>query len=376
LENQERHKHAAAAFFSRTFLSMQNRTYRIYFLAMLGQFASMNMNMITTSLLIFRLTDSSALLGTQALANAIPMIFISIFGGVLADRVQKKRVLSIGMLCAAAISLWVAISLTTGQLSREHAGSWWILMLASLLQGVVAGMMLPARQAIIPEMVNKDQTMNAVALNTVGMNVLSLLAPAVAGFLIDGVGFDAVYYTMTALNVYGAIMIGFVPHSSPLVNRAGNVLADIRDGFEYARRDRTILLVLSFSLIFVVLSMPYAQLLPIYVDKILKVGASGMGILMSVSGIGALVGSVSLASLPNKKRGILLLTGGFVSGLALLGFAFSSVWALSLGLMVFIGLSQTLRMTTSSALLQSYTDPRYMGRVMSIFMIQWGIMSI
>jgi len=218
--------------------------------------------------------------------------------------------------------------------------------------------------------------MNAVSLNTLGMNVLSLLAPAVAGFLIDGVGFGAVYYTVTVLNLYAAIMMSFVPHTSPMVNRASNVLADIRDGFEYARHDRTILLVLGFTLLFVVLSMPYLQLLPIYADDILKVGAKGLGILMSVSGAGALVGSIVMASLPNKRRGLLLIIAGLLSGVSLLLFAFSSVWALSLLFIVFVGLSQTMRMTTGSALLQSYTKPEYMGRVMSVFMMQWGVMSL
>jgi MFS transporter, DHA1 family, staphyloferrin A biosynthesis exporter len=376
LKSQDRAKNAAVSFISRTFLSLQNRVYRIYFLGMLGQFASMNMQMVTTSLLIYRLTDSSALLGTQALANAIPMILISVFGGVLADRVQKKQVLTIGLICSAAISLWIAVSITTGALSREQAGSWWILMASSFLHGIVAGMMLPARQAIIPEIVSRGQIMNAVSLNTLGMNVLGLIAPAAAGFLIDGAGFGAVYYIITALNLYAAVMMYFVPHTSPLVNRTGNILADIRDGFEYARHDKTILLVLSFTLLFVVLSMPYMQLIPIYVDDILKVGAKGMGILMSVSGAGALVGSIVMASLPNNKRGLILLIGGLISGVSLLLFAFSSVWVLSLIFIVFVGLSQTMRMTTGSALLQSYTKPEYMGRVMSVFMMQWGVMSL
>ena len=215
MESHKRAKNAAVSFISRTFLSLQNRVYRIYFLGMLGQFASMNMQMVTTSLLIYRLTDSSALLGTQALANAIPMILISVFGGVLADRVQKKQVLTIGLICSAAISLWIAISITTGALSREQAGSWWILIASSFLHGIVAGMMLPARQAIIPEIVSRGQIMNAVSLNTLGMNVLGLIAPAAAGFLIDGMGFGVVYYIITALNLYAAVMMNFVPHTAP-----------------------------------------------------------------------------------------------------------------------------------------------------------------
>jgi hypothetical protein len=208
------------------------------------------------------------------------------------------------------------------------------------------------------------------------MNVLSLIAPAIAGFLIDAFDFQAVYFTMGGLNIYAIIFICFIRHTSRTKPSGSNILGDIQNGFKYIRQDRTILFVLGFTLLVVVLSMPYQQLLPIFVDDILKVGATGLGVIMSVSGAGALVGSLILTALPNKKRGLVLLAGGLVSGLALVGFAFSSVWILSLAFMVFVGLGQTIRGTLTSGLLQSYTEPGYMGRVMSVFMMQWGVVSL
>jgi MFS transporter, DHA1 family, staphyloferrin A biosynthesis exporter len=367
---------AASIINSRTLSSLQNPVYRLYFFGMLGQFASMNMQMVTGSLLIFRLTESPALLGTMSLAYAVPMILISIFGGAIADRVQKKRVVVLSLVASAAISLFIGLSLATGNLSKEHLGSWWILVLTSFLQGSVMGIMLPARQAIIPEIVSRDQAMNAVALNMLGMNVLSLGAPGIAGFLIDAFDFKAVYFTMTALNLYAAVTVAFIHHTSRVSQQQSNIIEDIKKGFRYIGQDRTILLVLLFTLMVVVLSMPYQQLLPIYVDTILKVGAKGMGALMTVSGVGALVGSLFIANLANKKRGLLLLGSGLLSGAALIFFAFSHIWGLSLGLMVFLGLGQSLRGTVGSALLQSYTEPEFMGRVMSILMMQWGVMSL
>ena len=360
----------------RTFSSLKNPVYRLYFFGMLGQYASMNMQMVTGSLLIYRLTGSAALLGTLSLAHAIPMIITSIFGGAIADRMQKKQVLYLGLLFSAAVSLGIALALTTGQLSKENIGSWWILMVSSFCQGAIMGLMLPARQSIIPEIVTKDQALNAVALNTLGMNVLTLTAPALAGFMIDAFDFDSVYYCMTGMNVYAAVIIFFVPHTSRISRSASNILMDIKDGFQYIRREKMLLFVLAFTLMAVVLSMPYRQLLPIFVDDILKVGATGMGILFSVSAIGAMIGSLSMASFPNKKRGLLLMSSSFISGVALISFSFSTVWSLSLVFIVFVGLGQTLRGTLSSALLQSYTEERYMGRVMSILMMEWGIVSL
>ena len=301
-------KNQIAAFGLRTLSSLRIPAYRIYFLAVLGQFAAMSMSTATSPLLVYRLTGSSALLGTTSLAYAVPMIFMSLFGGALADRIQKKRIVMFGLIAAALIPLAVGLCIVWGLLSKEREGSWLILAGSSFFTGIVSGAMLPARQAIIPELVKRDQTMNAIALNMLGMNVLSLIGPAAAGFLIDGVGFAFVYFTMAALNVYGAIMIFFIPHTSPLGNRSESIVNEIKTGFKYILKDRTILYILIFSTLAVVLAMPYQQLLPIYVDDILKVGAKGMGILLSVSGVGALVSSIALASLPNKKRGVLLLS--------------------------------------------------------------------
>jgi MFS transporter, DHA1 family, staphyloferrin A biosynthesis exporter len=360
----------------RTFSSLQNRAYRFYFLGVLGQFASMNMQMVTGSLLIYRLTDSSALLGTMSLANAVPTLLLSLFGGAIADRIQKKLILILGLASSALVSLMVALSLTTGFLSRENAGSWWILMASSFLQGIVMGLMMPARQSIIPELVSKEQSMNAVALNTLGMNVLSLAAPAAAGFLVDVFDFASVYYAMTGLYLYGVGFLIFIPRTTRISRSGGSILADIQEGIRYIRNQRLVLLILFFTLFFVVLSMPYRQLLPIFVDDLLKVGATGMGLLLSISGAGAMIGSLVIANLPNKKRGLILLLSGALSGLALVAFSFSTSWGSSLAFMVFVGLSQTGRITTSNALLQSYVEGQYMGRVMSIFMMQWGIVSL
>ncbi len=360
----------------RTFSSLRNPVYRLYFFGMLGQFASMNMHIVTGSLLLYRLTGSAALLGTMSLVVAVPMLFLSLFGGAIADRVQKKRILILGLISSAVVSLGVALALATGHLSQGNTGSWWILMVSAFLQGTIMGLMMPARQAIIPEIVTREQVMNAVALNTLGMNVLRLLAPALAGFLIDAFDFKAIYYAMTGMNLYAAGFILFIPPTSRTTTRGSSILADIQDGFQYILRERTVLFILVFTLVVVVFSMPYQQLLPIFVDDILKVGATGMGVLMSVSGAGAMVGSLILASLPNKKRGVILLVSGLVSGLALASFSLFTSWGISLTLIVFVGLGQTGRITMSNTLLQTYVEGEYMGRVMSVFNMEWGLVSL
>jgi len=359
----------------RTFISFKNPVYRLYYSGMLGQMAAMNMQMIVGSLLIYRLTESPAILGAMSFANAIPMLSLSLFGGVIADRLQKKYVMLIGQAAFAVVSLGVALALTLGYLSVDRAGSWWILVVSSVFQGSVMGLMMPSRQAIIPEIVSGEQLMNAISLNTMGMNALQLFAPALAGFLVDAFNFEVVYYTMTGLYIIAAVYCAFLPLTSTTITRGVSALDGIREGLNYVRHNTNILLVLLFSLFVVLLAMPYNNLMPIFVDDILKVGASGMGILMSVSGAGAMVGSVALASLPNKKRGVMLIVSSLILGLALVGFSFSNSWPHSLTLMVFIGLGQAGRMALSNTLLQYYVKDEFVGRVMSLFLMQFGLTS-
>jgi MFS family permease len=360
----------------KTFESLRNPVFRLYYGALLGQRAAANMQMMVRSLLIYRLTGSATLLGVMSLANALPMLFLSLFGGAIADRVQKKYVLLIGQMGSAIISLGIALSLTFGYLSADREGSWWILIAGSVLQGTVMGLMVPSRQSIVPEIVGPDKLMNAIALNNLAMNTLRLLAPAATGFLIAGFDFQGVYYTMTGMYVVAVVFIALMPHTGKVVASGRSVLADIIEGFQYVRRQRTILLLLAFILLVILLSRPYMVLLPIFTEDILGVGETGLGIMLSVSGVGAMIGSVTLASLPNKKRGLMLLVGCIVLGGALIGFSFSDSWPLSLGLMVVVGLGQTARMTLGNTLVQYYVADEYRGRVMSIYTMDFGLTSL
>jgi len=358
-----------------TFRSLKNGTFRLYWGALLCQMASMNMQMMARSLLIYRITGSAAVLGMISLFHAVPMLFLSLFGGVIADRLPKKYIMLAGQAGSMLVSLVVALSLVTGYLSEEHGSSWWILAVTSVFQGTIMGLMMPSRQSVLPEIVGEEQLLNAVSLGNVGTSGMRLLAPAAAGFLIGEFGFAAVYFTMTAMYGLAVILMALLPITGTTTLRGAGALADIKEGVKYLRHQTTILFILGFTLFAVVLSMPYMLLMPIFVDDILKVGAEGMGILMSVSGAGAIVSSLVLASLPNKKRGLLLMISCLVMAVALIGYALSELWPLSLGLIVFVGMGQTGRMTLGNTLIQYYVDEQYRGRVMSIYMMEFGLTS-
>jgi len=269
----------------------------------------------------------------------------------------------------------MALALTLGYLGEDYPGSWWLLAVSAVLQGIIMGFMMPSRTAIIPELVGEEQVMNAISLNNMGMNTFRILGPALGGFLVASLGFGASYYTTTGVYIIGALFAVSIPHTRAITAPTTSTVSDIVEGVQYIRHRKTILLILAFSLLGMVFGMPYMFLMPMFTEDILKVGATGMGIVMMVAGVGAIIGSLTLASLPNRKRGLMLIIGSVIMGLALVGFSFSHWWAPSLFLIAFVGLGQTSGMTLANTLLQYYVEDEYRGRVMSILLTQFSLMS-
>jgi MFS family permease len=360
----------------RTFASFRNPMYRLYYYSLVGHWAPMNMQMVTRSLLIYRLTGSGALLGLMALAGALPLLFLSLYGGAIADRVNKKKVLIYGQLASALVTFAVALALSLGFLSKDIPGSWWILMVTSFLQGIVMGLMMPSRAAFVPEIVSQEDLMNAISLNNMGMNLFRIVAPAFTGFIIDAWDFAAVYYIMGGLYILASIFLLPIRNTRTIVERVESTFHEIAEGLRYVRRERIILLILMFTLSCTILGMPFNMLLPIFTEDILDVGASGQGIVMAVSGIGAIVVSFVLATMSNKKRGRLMLLSGIILSVALVVFSFNTIWVIALVAAVFIGLGQTGQMAIGMTLIQYYVDPVYRGRAMSVQMLGFGMSSL
>ncbi len=363
----------------KAFVSFKNPVYRLYYLSNVGHWSSLNMQMLARNLLVYRITGSGAILGVLALASAIPMILLALPGGVIADRIQKKTVIQICQIASIIVSFAVTMSLVFDYLSPEHPGSWWVLVVSAVLQGAITGFMMPSRSAIVSEIVGPEHLMNAISLNNMGMNVFRIVSPALAGFLVDIVDFWAVYAIMTAMTVTSWVCILFVPPTREnIITGGGNSLADILEGWRYIRSEKTIMFVLFFTVIATILGMPYNQLLPMFTEDpdILNVSATSMGVLMMVSGIGAMVGSLVLASLSNRKRGLIMLCAVLVMSLALVAFSFSKMWYLSLFLIIFIGLGSSGQMALSNSLIQYYSDAAYRGRVLSFVMMGFGFSSL
>lgn len=362
--------------YKRTFSSLKYPGYRYYFLSLMCEQTAMNVNNTASSLLAYRLTGSAAILGTVALAQAIPWVLLSLMGGVIADRMQKKYVIMAGQGINGIVRLGVFLLLILGYVSKVNTGSWWVLVAASAFQGAVMGLVQPARQSIIPQLVGEGRLMNALSLSSMAQNTLRLFAPALTGFLIEAFDFAPAFGIMAGLYFISMIFMFFVPNvRTAAASGSRNALANINEGLKYIRHEIPILLILINTFAVACLILPYSQLMPIFTEDILKVGARGLGILMSVSGVGALIISIIVSSLPNKKRGLTLLVSTILFALAEVGFSFSASWPLSMTMVFFLGMGTTMGSIMSNTLVQYYVKEEYRGRVMSLYMMQLGMTS-
>ena len=337
---------------------------------------AMQMQMIARGYLTYELTGSPALLGVVSAGFALPMLLLSLFGGAFADRLERKRIIQLGQVGAALIALFVGVSVST------ETVTWYHLLAASMLQGAVFSFLMPARQAIIPQLVGQERLGNAMALNAMGMSATTLVAPAVAGVLYGNIygyvpiGPDGVYYTITAMCVMATLLTGRLPKLTGGGTGRSGVLSDIRAGLSYIRRSPLVMALLVIGLTSTVLAMPFRFLMPIFIVDIYGLGPESMGLMVSIMGLGSLGGSLFIAALGNWRRGRLLILSAFMSGIALMLVAVLPFYRVALGLMVLLGLGDAGRRTLNQSLIMEVSEDQYRGRVMSVFMTNFALIPL
>ena len=363
----------------RTFDSLRQPAFRIYYLSTPGQWAAQSMQGVVQSLLLYRLTGSTAKLGTMALASAAAQIIVALYTGVLVDRFSKKRLMQIGQAITAMTSIVITVCLATGILSKAHPSSWWILVGMSAIQGMSGVLLWSARASIIPELVSKDQVANATSLTTIGLNICQLVAPAFAGFLIDkinpevGLNFEAAFLTIVGFYLISIFITNFVPEGEAAFSPRGHVISEMVEGLRYIRKNIMLLWIVIYTMLSSMIVFPLGVMMSVFSDSILKVGGTGLGLLQGFSAAGALITVLIIASLAIKKRSLIMLITGLVLGLAQAAFAFSTSYPLSLLLMVFAGAGTMGQITIAMIMLQTNSDPAQRGRVLSILSLGMGI---
>ena len=330
------------------------------------------MQMLARGYLVYDLTGSAALLGFVSAGMAIPMLFLAPFGGVIADRVERKRLIQGGQFIVAIFALIIGAAIFTDRIQ------WYHLLTVSILQGTVWTFMMPARQAIIPQIVGPERIGNAMAINAAGMSAMTLIAPAIAGGLYALAGPANVYFIISGLSLLSVGVTTLVPkpeRAAPASQRR-NMFADIGAGLVYIKGNSMVLVLLVMGLATTLLASPFRMLLPVFVVDIYHRGPDSMGLLVAIMGGGSLVGSLAIAAMGDWRRGMLLIIGAFISGAALLLIAAFPLYYAGAAIMILVGLGDAGRRTINMGLIMEVVEDQYRGRVMSVFMMQFGLMPL
>jgi len=321
------------------------------------------MQSVAQSWLVYKLTGSAVLLGLVGFSNQIPVFLLAPWGGVLADRINRRRIL----LATQTIAMILAFVLSA--LTLFHRVQVSHLFVLSALLGITNAFDIPARQAFVVDMVGKEDLINAIALNSSMVNGARIVGPAVAGLLVAVVG-EGWCFLINAAS-YVAVLAGLLAMNVPLrprLSRHTSTLENIVEGFRYAGKKAPIRALLLLLGLVSLMGMPYAVLMPLFADQVLHGGASGLGILMGASGIGALIGALTLASrrgLRGLGRWVAVSAAGF--GVSLMLFSASRHFLLSAALLVPVGFFFMLEMAASNTLIQSMVTDELRGRVMAVY---------
>lgn len=357
--------------FGRTFDSLSLPEYRLFWLGTLLSMGATQMNMMTGSILVYDIQDARIIAGIVGMSFAPTMLLFSLFGGVAVDRFDRRFIIQI------AQGIGFAVAIVLGVLVLTDAIRWYHLLGAGLIQGAMFAFLAPARQTAIPRLVSRERLSNAVALNSAGMSLMSIAAPAVGGLLYEIVTPAGVYFLVAAMYLGSVFLTGMLPAMKPKEGKRRAVFADIGVGFSYMGRTPIVFWLILQGGITALLSFPFRTLLPVYAKDVYHASPSDVGVMMAVLGVGALVGTLFMAGLRSgQRRGVVILGASVLVGFALVWVAAVPWLLVGVAAMAIIGLGDSARMALGQSLVLEAADDEYRGRVMSIFMMTWGLMPL
>ena len=346
-----------------TFRALRHRNYRLFFFGQLVSLIGTWMQSVAQAWLAYRLTGSAALLGVVAFSGQIPAFLFASWGGVVADRWPRRRILLATQVASMLLAGTLAGLTLSNRIEVPH-----LLVIAALL-GVVNAFDIPARQAFVVEMVGREDLINAIALNSSIFNGARVVGPALAGVLVArfGEGWCFLLNATSYLAVLASLLAIDVPEAAG-ARPTGSTLSRIVEGFRYAAAARPVRALLLLLGVVSLTAMPFSVLMPIFADRILGGGAASLGLLMGASGVGALAGALVLASrrgIAGLGRFVALSAAGF--GVCLVLFSLSRRLWLSVALQVPVGFFMISQMASSNTLIQSLVPDRVRGRVMALY---------
>lgn len=340
-----------------------HRNYRRFWIGQTVSLIGTWMQLVAQGWLALELSNDPLLVGLVAAAGSFPVLLLSLPAGVLADRMDKLRLVKLaqaGFLLQAAALWWMVWS---GRITIE-----WLVLLATV-SGILQAIDVPARQSLIVELVGRDDLLDAIALNSSGFNLARIVGPSLAALVIATVGLSEVF-AVNALS-YGAVLGGLWLIRLPPWQREQPRLGPwegMREGLRYVRSTPNVATLLRLTAVYSVFGLPYLTLMPVFARDVLGLDASGYGALLSVVGIGAITGALSLAALaPRSGRGRLLAVGALSFASLLVLFSFTRSPLMAGAVLLATGFTMILTNAVTNGLLQTIAPDEYRGRVMSVY---------
>ena len=331
-------------------------------LATLGAF----MQITAQGWLVLQLTNSPGLLGLVGAVAGLPTLFLAVVAGVLADTMDRRRILAWGYWISAVLAGSLAI------LTTLHVVTYWHVLVIALLGGVVITVQMPAGQAVVSSIVDRTLIGSAIALNSAQYNLARIVGPSMAGLAIAAGGLAFGFWANAiALLAVGAVIARLPIPATRTADRVTRALwGDLQDGVRHVAGDTVLVTLVLLAAAPALFVLPYLTFLPVFARDILAIGAPGLGLLTGSIGVGALAGALLMASRrPSGGSGRLLITGLASISLALLVFATSRTLPLSMLALAVLGASQVAYYSTTNTLLQIRVPPRLRGRVHSLYVL-------
>jgi MFS family permease len=332
-----------------------------FFLAMQGQ-------LVVRAWLVFSITGREFALGLVSLMVAMSMLGLGPVGGVAADRVERRSLVVAGQVTVLVAEIVVLTLFLRGGLE------FWHILVQVAFVGAVFPFVMPARNAIIANVVGRRRLTGAMALNMTAVNVTRVVGPAAAGFLIAEVGVEAAYVVNVAL--YALALAGMMAVSrAPVESKAGtSLLQNMAEGFRYVQENRLVLVLLFFGLVPMFLVMPFQTLLVVFAEEIWEVGPRGFGLLSGAAGVGGVVGAAFVAWRSNSSRRLRLMMGSvFAFGSLMMGFALSPWFWLGLPLMLVGSAFQAIYTTLNNTAIHVLIPDSVRGRVSGFLTMSFSL---
>lgn len=356
------------AYLPRTFAALTYRNYRLYWFGNLFSLIGTWIQSIATGWLVLQLSNSAFFVGLNATLAWLPAWFMSLPGGVLADHFNKRNLMIITQSLLALFALLLAILTWTGTITIYH------MLIISCLSGFVATLNAPIVQSMIPELVDRKEVLNAVALNSTSFNTARIIGPSIAGVLLTTVGAGACFAINSASFLAVIVPLFFVRLNSPRkAVRLETIWQSIREGLKFTLTHPDIRILVFMVAVFSSFGIIYLPLMPVFARDVFLAGPRGYGVLMTAIGIGAVTGGLTIATLSRtRRRGWILTAGTLLLALLTIVFSFVRTLHVATAVLVLVGFCQTTVASLSNTLIQTLTPDDVRGRVMSFFALAFN----